>query len=468
MKPVVPPPINSTTSHPDSVRDRVGAESKVSSHGTIVIALLGGLLALVTRWYFVTHARVLQPLDLPGDWGDAGEYYRYAWNLVHHGVFSFDLLGTASPQPDSYRDPGYPVFLAAWMLITDSYESWYAGVLLSHAVLGGIAVTCCLLALRDALPRWLLALGGIVMAVWPHSVAIAAYVMSENLAAALYAIAAALLSESVRRGSGAIGATGGVTLAAAGLTNSVLAPLFLPLMLGLGWKRMLPRRIILVVSLAATLPIVGWAVRGSLTPGDLKPITRVHMNLVQGSWPTYHAAMQLKVRHDPVGIQTMDAINHEIFVMHDSTWQGIKLMLDRMSRAPGTYAYWYLGKPALLWGWEIGLGAGGVYVVPTANSPFIDNTILRAVYGVAYILNGVLALVAMAGAATALARRTTPVGVLMFAITGIWITIIYGVLQSDPRYSIPFRGLEIGLACYAVACLTSYLATRQRDRSYRV
>ena len=47
--------------------------------------------------------------------GDAGEYQRYATNLVDHGVYS---LQEAPPYaPSIYRPPGYPVFLATLRVV---------------------------------------------------------------------------------------------------------------------------------------------------------------------------------------------------------------------------------------------------------------------------------------------------------------------------------------------------------------
>ncbi len=50
---------------------------------------------------------------------DCHEYYRIARNLAEHGVFS---RSEAPPwKPDTWRTPGYPLFLAAWMrLVSDS------------------------------------------------------------------------------------------------------------------------------------------------------------------------------------------------------------------------------------------------------------------------------------------------------------------------------------------------------------
>src|SRR5574337_1084041 len=105
-----------------------------------LLLLLVGLFALGIRYYYVTHAQVFQPVNQPNVRGDAVEYYRYAFNLSAHGVFSKAPAGTTPLVGDSFRDPGYPLFLAGWMKVFGQWDSWYAAVLLSQALLGALTV----------------------------------------------------------------------------------------------------------------------------------------------------------------------------------------------------------------------------------------------------------------------------------------------------------------------------------------
>jgi len=427
-------------------------------HTAIAIAIAAGLLALFLRWYFVTHAQVLQPVYQ--DWGDAGHYYRYAWNLVHHGLFSAAAPDSATPISDSFRDPAYPAFLAIGMEVVKDYDRWYIVVILAQVVLGAVAVTGTVLAVRDALPTWLLTAAAVAIAFWPHLVTIPAYILSENLTAPLCAITALALREASVRHSTTYALIGGLALALAALSNAVLTPLAFLLALVFAWKRTLPLRQLAVFVAAAAVPLLAWGIRNAGLSGDLSPSMRAEINLVQGSWPTYHAATQLASIQDPVGLQTVDAINLEIANLHIDHAQGLKAIAQRMSRAPGTYVGWYLSKPALLWGWDIGLGAGDIYMYPTRNSPFVTNPVMKAIDAIAYILNGVLAAFALAGLVIITVRRTPSAAMLTFAVTAAWVTAVYGVLQSDARYSTPFRPAEIALACVAILAAASHVRMR--------
>ncbi|MDQ7997136.1 MAG: hypothetical protein AAGC76_14955 [Luteibacter sp.] len=434
-----------------------------STSAALGIAAIAGILAVFLRWYFVTHAQVMQPLNEDISWGDAMQHYRYAWNLVHHGVYSSDVPGQSRPRADAFRDPGYPVFLAALMWITDDFDKWYAITLLSQAVMGGMTVVCATLGLRHALPTKLLAFAAITMAVWPHLVAIPAYVLTENLSACLFAATALTLGEAARRQSIKLLALAGALLALTALTNAVLAPLFVPLALAFAWKGTFTRRQLLVLATVAVIPLVAWNIRNSTIPGPFSSSFRAKVNLVQGSWPTYHAASQLALRHDPIGLQTINAIDEEINAMRLRPALGLKLMSDRMARAPGTYFLWYLGKPTLLWGWEIALGSGDIYAYPTRNSPFMTNPVMKGIEAITYIFNGLLAVVALVGVAVVVAERNPSAIMLTFAVTAIWVTLVYGALQSDARYAIPFRTAEIALACTTIAAVIKRVGLRKDE-----
>jgi hypothetical protein len=437
-----------------------GGSQTASTRAAVTVAILAGLLAVFLRWYFVTHAQVLQPLYRDADWGDAGQYYRYAWNLYHRGLFSSATPGSPHPFSDGFRDPAYPALLAIGMAVTDSYDSWYTLVILSQVILGAVTVTCALLAIRDVLPTWLLAVAGIAMAFWPHLVSIPAYVLSENLTAPLCAITALALREAAVRRSMGYTLVGSAALALAALSNGVLAPEVLVLALAFAWKRTMPRRHLLVFAAASAVPLLAWGIRNANLSAPLSPVLRVEMNLVQGSWPTYHAATQLWSVEDPAGIQTIDAINLEIATLHIDRVRGLKVIAERMSHAPATYAAWYLSKPALLWGWAIGLGSGDIYMYPTHNSPFVTNPIFKTAEAATFILNGVVAVLALAGLMAVALRRSPTAAMITFAVTAAWITVIYGVLQSDARYATPYRPAEIALACVGLSAAAGYIRDR--------
>ncbi|QDE38796.1 hypothetical protein FIV34_06065 [Luteibacter pinisoli] len=422
-----------------------------SSRAAWIVATLSAIVAIVLRWYFVTHAQVLQPLDSPASRGDAVDYYRYAWNMVHHGIFSSAVPGPTAPVADSFRDPGYPLFLAAWMAAFPVYEHWYTAVLLSQVLLGGITVACLCLAFRSTLRPGFLAGLALLVAAWPHGVSITAYVLSENLTAAIWAATLLAVSSAARKPSISRCILAGLLFACAGLTNAVLVPFVVLAVITLRWKRCMRIRPLVIVLIAAVVPLTAWGVRNTTLATDASSSYRATQNLVQGSWPIYHDAYRRLESGDPGAAQALAAINAEIDLVHADPYGGLAAIGSRIRQHPWQFLGWYASKPTLLWGWDIRIGQGDIYVYPTRSSPYETQPAFKVMKLIAYVLNPVFGALSLGGFVLAISRRSVPVTVVFIAATVVWVTLVYGVLQSEPRYSIPFRGAEIALAGWAIA-----------------
>lgn len=434
-----------------------------SNRAAILIALLGGLLAFGLRWYYVVHAQVLQPLDDVNVRADAVDYYRYAWNIVHHATFSNDVPGPADVRANSFRDPGYAALLAIWMKATSDYRSWYGAVLVTQALLGGLSVTFLLLAIRRRVSMATLAIAGVLMAVWPHNVAMASFVLSENLLGFLCALSLFCLSGASRSPSTSRYVAAGFIVGMAAMTNAVMIPFGIVLAIAALWRRLATRRHAVAFAAASLLLPTLWGVRSVTLPPSETSSQRAAMNLVQGSWPTYHAAYQLAMAGDEDGARTIEAMSSEIGAFQQNTATGLGMMWSRMSMHPMTYLAWYVEKPALLWGWDIRIGQGDIYVYPTRASPFQSILAWKAVETACFLVNPVIFILAVIGALRALSRRKVNTVDFAMATMAIFVTVVYGVLQSEPRYSIPFRGVEIILACAGVASITHWMRNRRRN-----
>ncbi len=420
-----------------------------------------GLFALGIRYYYVTHAQVFQPVNQPNVRADAVEYYHYASNLAAHGVFSKAPPDTTPLVGDSFRDPGYPVFLAGWMKVFGQWDSWYAAVLLSQALLSTLTVVLMLALARRWMPLGWLAGAGMLMAVWPHSVAMSSYLLSETLFGFLAALGLFLLRLALDCQRAGWADASGIGFSLAALTNAVLIPLAPLLALYLFIRKKAGRALCASLAIAALAVLAPWFLRNSLLPtttGDSSSSARATLNLVQGSWPGMHSAYQASMKHDPEGTAIMAAIGREAAVMEQAPFAGLALMGHRMASDPGQYIWWYLSKPALLWAWDIRIGQGDVYVYPTRNSPFKTHAAWRAVAAVCRALNPWLFVLAIGGSLFAfLPRQRTPPDKAAAALMLLFVTLVYSILQAEPRYSVPFRGLEIVLATLAACRLSQWV-----------
>ena len=424
------------------------------------IAAIGALIALALRAYYVLHAHVLQPVDQPRVSGDAVEYYRYAWNMVHHGVFASSRPGSTEVVANSFRDPGYPALLALGMLIFPDFEPWYGAMLLTQATLGALTVFLLVLTARRWLPMWALAMAAVAMAIWPHCVTIPSFLLSENLFAPLCAAAALATAEAAHRRTTASWCIAGFFWSLAALTNAVMIPVAAVIGVILALRRMETRRCVLAFVLASLVLPAAWGVRSTLIPASSTSGSRIVMNLVQGSWPSYHDDYQRAAQGSVDSIIALAAEGVEMQALSKNLGEGMRMIGQRMGEDPGKYLRWYLSKPALLWSWDIRIGQGDIYVYPTRDSPFKPGGLLVPLEILCFILNPLIGVLALAGAAFACLARRARADLMAFALAPLFATAVYTVLQSEPRYSIALRGFEFSLAAYAIAASTRWVRAR--------
>lgn len=420
-----------------------------------------GLLALALRINFVSQAVVDHPIR-----GDAIQYFTAAWNLIHRHIFSITPPTTPLIHGDSYRDPGFPFFLAIWLKLLGHTPAWYAVTLSVQAILGAVTVLLLVVAARTWLSdNWSIA-AGVLMAIWPHSIAMCGYLLSETLFGFLCALSLYLLSVAIRTQAYRWFVACGLCFSAAGLTNAVLLPFAPILALAMLWLKYLDRKQALTLFLSGLLLPLAWQVRNAQLPPDNHDAGgRAMINFVQGSWPEYHASWRAAIAGYPTAQAAQAAIMNEYDVLHAHPAQGMAMIYERMAQDPLHYAGWYLSKPMYLWGWNIEVGAGDIYPYPTLHSPFSYNPALRLLVALCAALNPLLVLLAAGGCLFILLKHKViaPMAAAI-AMTALYATAVYSLLQAQPRYAIPFRGMEMLLAAWGLAYASQWLDKARRTR----
>jgi 4-amino-4-deoxy-L-arabinose transferase-like glycosyltransferase len=437
------------------------------------------LFALALRWYYVSMAMVDHPIR-----GDTMQYYAYALNLAHHGIFSMSLPDATSIIPDSYRDPGYPLFLALWMKGFGSAAVWYGAVLRCQALLGALTVAAATQLGKYWLSsRWAIC-AGMLMAVWPHSITVNDILLTETLFGFLCALAALLCAHACARKSGLWAITAGLVFGAAALTNAVLQPFAILLALLLAWRGLAPRKICVGLALGALLLPAAWAIRNAQIPATVGNSSRDRalQNLVQGTWPNFNPAWRASIfgsaREKIDAHIAMQPINDEYSILRASTADGVAAILQRFEKHPLQYISWYLvEKPSDLWGWSIMFGQGDIYINPTVNSPFQEQPAWSALEAFCHGLNRVLMLLALtslivmrpaAQRRLLIRRQLGNSASLMTAFLLVFVTLVYSIFQAEPRYSIPFRSFEILLAVTCLCGATAWWREHRRSSNRHV
>ena len=432
-------------------------------HNFLFGLVIIGLLALLLREYFILVTQVEAPIR-----GDIREYVDYAWNLLHRHTFSNALRDSVVVVPDAYRGPGYPLFLAASMLAGGAGDGWYFIVLHAQALLGTATVLMGVLLARHWLSRGWSLTAGVLMAIWPHHIAATGALLSEVVFGFTLMLALLLTAEAARRRSTGWAVAAGVAWGCAYLVNplSLLFPLLVALVL---WRAGSGRQGTYLLAIALAFAGV-WAGRNATLQPQSGIPGRATVNFVQGSWPQFLRALNNSQRIGPdanlIPKQIVQAVGDEISQFAKDPRVGLRDMADRMALDPGYYARWYaFGKPWLLWDWDIRVGAGDVYFLVVTHSPLETHPLLRGIKTTLHALNPAIFLLSLAAAAGILVlgmRRPVSVGLapLLVALFFVYLTLVHTVFQAEPRYSIPYRPMELLLAVTALAVATGWLRRR--------
>ena len=420
------------------------AQNPVAATKLWLLALLAGLCGFGARLWFIHDSVVANP-----NIADSSMYCNYAWNLLHFHTFSMVDPGSAQVPPDSYRDPGYPLLLAALMWPFGSGDSWYHAVLTTQALLGGLSAALTVFVAGRWLRRAWAFTAGMLVAVWPHNVSISDYLLSETLFCFMILLALWLLVRASASRRAVQWGLAGFGFSAVAMVNATLTPFGLLLGAALWFRKAAPKHCIAALMAGSLILPGAWSLRGLGVRLDDSAGGRAMANLVQGSWPEYHAAYVQSALGDQQAAQVLNAIYAEIDLAWHSPMAWLPLAKRRIEANPLHYLAWYLWKPALLWAWNIRIGVGDIYVSPILHPIFMTYAPLRLFESICVAINPILFLLMLGAACMMLCKPKTssaPIALYAMALLIAFETLVYSVLQSEPRYSIPLRPLEMILA----------------------
>jgi hypothetical protein len=429
-----------------------------SRSALLVVAITA--LALALRAGYLLGADVGMPLR-----GDVLEYWNYAWNLAWHGVFSSAPPGM-QPVPDAWRAPGYPFFLSLFMHQRDPLRALHMAQW-SQLLVGASLAPLTIGYARRFLGPVATLCAGLAVAAWPHLVVFSSTLLSETLFCFFLLLAAWWIEVADEKSRLGWACAAGAAAAAAALVNPLwlLFPPVLAVLLAVRGRGRVAVAYLLVFAVLAG----AWEWRNARL-GDGGSARRAGVNLVQGSWPEYHAAYNDRHRN-PIARAFTDAIDDEVRSMQADPRAGVRRLLHRFEDNPGRMAKWYLlQKPWLLWSWSVRIGWGDIYFLETRRSPFERVEVFRALRAVFLALNPVFFVFSVAGclyfAGRGLRRprsRQLPLAPLYLAMFFAYVTAVHVVLQAEPRYSVAYRPFEVLLALAALGALVAWLRARRRD-----
>jgi hypothetical protein len=403
----------------------------------VVIVIMAGTSL---RYFYNSGTLVDHPIR-----GDARNYVIYSNNLLEHATFSKET-GTNSPSPDSYWAPGYPFFLASVVTLSELLNTdIYATIINSQLILGALALLFTFLLANIFLPGLWPILPTLLVALSPHLVSTAQYILTETLTGLLLLIALYFCAAGLKNSQPLKALLAGLFFALGYMTNpvtSLTAPLLAALICiktfrGAQEKKQQSRKFAALMVAPLIIAVSLWSIRGAINvpPDAPSSSSRLMTNLVQGMDPDFHESR----RSDRTNAN--NAIKMKVAATENSYRGFIKILGSELMANPANILVWYLvEKPILLWDWNIRVGMGDIYIYPvfyslyqTSGTALITYSLMKSlhfwIFGCAVL--SILFIIrndrqdSLITAAIYLAKPS--------------ISAIYVISQAEPRYSIPLR-----------------------------
>lgn len=440
--------------------------------GTYIICML-----LALGFYLRSESLWQTVVVPPAIRADAGDYFTYAYNLYHHGIYSRDHRGLTEEGaaggilPDAVRSPGYPLFLLLFM------GGGTIPVILSHVLFSQVLISTLTVALAYGVYRRFLSLfwatsAAILTVLCPHLIVVNIYALTETLFCFFLVLAAGWLalatSWNSRMSLGFLGAL----LAAACLVRPSLqyfTPL-LALSLGVGISSREHAKRAAALLLGFLLVIAPWFARNLTTLHRLSDDTLKVAFLHHGIYIDFMHNQQQESYGYPY---KFDPRSPEI---GRSTATVVTEIVERFRQAPVEHSVWFFfKKPISFWSWNIVAGQGDVFIYPVQRTPYSDEPPFVWSHRLMKFLHLPLVCLGLLGCILswlpAVTRKLGPeaVPVVRFiSLLLIYFTALHVVGAPFPRYSIPLRPFIYGMAIFSTAFLWDHVRNRAQSWYARV
>ena len=406
---------------------------------------------------------------------DAEHYVSYGYNLFHHQIYS-KQRASSQPIPDSFRSPGYPLFIAFFMTVYGN-DDYLPKLIYAQAVLGALLAPLAFYVGIHFLPVGGALAATLLVALSPHLITTTSCALTETLFSFLLLSACAVLYHAIGRTPRFFNYfLAALFFGLAYLTNETV--LFVPILIVVFWLIHLRIRkhgilsniyfkyMMVFIAVFGCFPLM-WNLRGFINvPADApRGSDRAIVTMSHGAYPGF----------------SYNNPNHKYAPYRDDPMQPMfgrslgnfsKILWKRAGKEPLRYASWYFfGKPYYLWSWDIIQGTGDIYIHPVKISLFKASRVLGAIRSTMKALHPFLLLLAFSGLPLFYVKyrglsstETVTALPLLPMLICIYFTGLYMVFAPWPRYSIPLRPMLYLTACWTLSTLIGYFRNRSNTK----
>jgi len=410
-------------------------------------------VAFILRLVYVETTEFIDPIR-----ADAEKYFLLAINLARDGIYSMDVAPPFSPT--TTITPGFPLFLAPIIALSDSLESSFRTILIIQSLLGALSVLLLYLLSRLVMPFLWAAAFGFILGLIPHHIVFTGYVLTETWFAFLFISSIYSLIRYLNSGTKYWLVLAGLLCGVAALTRPAALLLMPFIAASLVFVKTLTLSKAFLLFVATSLPWVPWHLwTQQIVDNSQEKHSQIAAVLAFGSYPDFifktEAMRGYPYREDP-----------EYAAMSASASKAIDKILERIKSEPRRYLHWYcIGKPISYWSWNMLESVGGPFIYPVGNNIWTNSTLGQITLTLYHILHRLLLLAGFPVVfwliySVIQRKKHGPFNhnlMLVAALTIFYFTIIHVILAAWPRYSVPFWPFFYLLGMCGLHELTTFL-----------
>lgn len=383
---------------------------------------------------------------------DAGEYYRYAFNLRHNHTYSNQIgkFGNTGPPvtPDAVRSPGYPLFLT---LFIDglSNPKILKNIIYFQMIISMLTLFIGFFFFHSFLSMFWAVTASFLVALSPHLIVANSYVLTETLFCFVLVVLGWLVCVFVKNPSFVLAVLIGCVLGFGSLVRPVLQyfPIVLSFFFIFHHGKGKGTRFFLMTLLGFMLIYAPWIIRNIKTLNIISDKKLMINFLHHGIYPDFTfdqlpESFGFPYQYDPHSNEISNNVGSVL-----------KEVSRRFRLEPLRHLKWYiLKKPLAFWSWNIVQG-GDVFVYSVSKSPYFTNRYFIWTHALMHALHGMLVWFCFFGSLMA----WLPVSIINFSEKSIYVarfasiliiyfTAIHMIGSPFPRYSVPIRPILYGVA----------------------
>ena len=430
---------------------------------TFILFGLTTIIGLYLRGNSWISTTVLRPVQ-----SDAADYFYYAYNLRHHHTYSRGISHSKDseyePTPDAARPPGYPIVLSL-LINGPPTAKLIEKIQLFQMLVSTLTLIIAFFFFRFYLPPLPGGAAALLMALSPHLIIFNSYILTETLFCFFLVLIGFLICKYVRQPSVWFSILLGSMMGIATLIRLSLQffPIVMAIIVIIHYGRHTGPKLAFAIMLGFIITLSPWYTRNGVTLGKISDTSLMINFLHHGMYPDFKYKQQPKSYGRPY---KFDPRSVEINADLTSVLKEIK---KRFRTDPLRHLQWFLlKKPFFFWSWNTVQGHGDIYVYYVSDTPFFKKNIFQWTHRFMRITHTPLVIMSLFGSLLVwiapLSIRINRDIILVVRFVSallLYYTILHVIGVPFPRYSVPLRPFQYGMALFSLYAFYDVVKTNK-------